>query len=78
MIAEGKIGRTGSELRPFSTASAVIITLSGEACDPNDWLIKPLIKMRAKVSHRARWRYVQVASAFPLAHHYRAVLVWGP
>jgi hypothetical protein len=21
---------------------------------------------------------IQVASAFPLAHHYRAVLAWGP
>ena len=24
-----------------------------------------------------RW-YVHVASAFPLAHHYRSVLAWGP
>jgi hypothetical protein len=23
------------------------------------------------------WCYVHVASAFPLAHHYRAVLAWG-
>jgi len=43
-----------------------------------DWLIKRLIKMGASVSYHAwRW-YVYVASAFPLAHQYRAVLAWGP
>jgi hypothetical protein len=39
-----------------------------------DWLIKRLIKVGARVSYNARRRYVHVASAFPLAHHYRAVL----
>jgi hypothetical protein len=42
-----------------------------------DWLIKRLIKVEARVSYHARRWYVQVASAFPLAHHYRAVLAWG-
>ena len=42
-----------------------------------EWLIKRLIKVGARVSyHACRW-YVHVASAFPLAHHYRAVLAWG-
>jgi len=27
--------------------------------------------------HHARRWYVHIASAFPLAHHYRAVLAWG-
>jgi hypothetical protein len=43
-----------------------------------DWLIKRLIKAEARVSYHARRWYVHVASAFPLAHHYRAVLGWGP
>jgi hypothetical protein len=43
-----------------------------------DWLIKRLIKGGARVSYHARRWYVQVASAFPLAQHYRAVLVWSP
>jgi hypothetical protein len=43
-----------------------------------DWLIKRLIKVRARVSHHARRWYVHIASAFPLAHHYRAVLAWRP
>jgi len=43
-----------------------------------DWLIKRLIKVGARVSYHARRWYVHVASAFPLAHHYRAVLAWGP
>jgi hypothetical protein len=42
-----------------------------------DWLIKRLIKVGASVSYHARRWYVHVASAFPLAHHYRAVLAWG-
>ena len=28
------------------------------------------------VSYHAQW-YVHIVSAFPLAHHYRAVLAWG-
>jgi hypothetical protein len=43
-----------------------------------DWLIKRLIKVGARVSYHARRWYVHVASAFPLAHHYRAVLAWSP
>jgi len=42
-----------------------------------DWLIKRLIKVGARVSYHARRWYVHVASAFPLAHHYRAVLARG-
>ena len=41
-----------------------------------DWLIKRLIKVGARISYHVRWRYVHVASVFPLAHHYRAVLAW--
>ncbi len=43
-----------------------------------DWLIKRLIKVGARVSYHARRWYVHVASAFPLARHYRAVMAWGP
>src|SRR5208337_3939479 len=43
-----------------------------------DWLIKRLIKVGARVSYHARRWCVHVASAFPLSHHYRAVLAWGP
>jgi hypothetical protein len=43
-----------------------------------EWLIKRLIKVGARVSYHARRWYVHVASTFPLAHHYRAVLAWGP
>ena len=42
-----------------------------------DWLIKRLIKVGVRVSYHARRWYVNVASAFPLARHYRAVLAWG-
>ena len=43
-----------------------------------NWLIKHLIKVGARVSYHDRRWYVYVASAFPLAHHYRAVLGWAP
>jgi len=43
-----------------------------------NWLIKRLIKVGARVSYYARRWYVHVPSAFPLSHHYRAVLAWGP
>ena len=39
---------------------------------------KRLIKMGARVSYHARRWYAHVASAFPLSHHYRAVLAWSP
>jgi hypothetical protein len=42
-----------------------------------DWLIKRLIKVGARISYHARRWHVHVASAFPLAHHYRAVLARG-
>ena len=42
-----------------------------------EWLIKRLIKIGARVSYHARKWHVHVASAFPLAHHYRAVLGYG-
>jgi hypothetical protein len=42
-----------------------------------NWLSKRLIKVGAWVSYHARRWYVQVATAFPPAHHYRAVLAWG-
>ncbi len=42
-----------------------------------EWLIKRLIKVGARVSYHARRWHVHVASAFPLAHHWRAVLSWG-
>jgi hypothetical protein len=43
-----------------------------------DWLINRLIKVAARISYHARRWYVHVASTFPLAHHYRTVLAWGP
>jgi hypothetical protein len=39
-----------------------------------EWLIKRLIKVGAGVSYHSRRWYVYVASAFPLAQHYQAVL----
>jgi|GEM_PF-2208970 hypothetical protein len=42
-----------------------------------DWLIKRLVKVGARVFYHARRWYVHIASAFPLAHHYRAVLARG-
>jgi len=59
----------------------VIIVENGKLCAPSlalDWQIKRLIEVEARVSYHARRWYVHVASAFPLAHHYRAVLAWGP
>jgi len=41
-----------------------------------EWLIKRLIKVGARVSYHGRRWHVHVASAFPLAHHYQAVLGW--
>lgn len=38
-----------------------------------EWLIKRLIKVGAKVAYHGRRCRVHVASAFPLARHYRAV-----
>jgi hypothetical protein len=38
-----------------------------------EWLIKRLIKIGAKVAYHGRYWLIHVASAFPLAHHCRAV-----
>ena len=42
-----------------------------------EWLIKRLIKVGARVSYHAKKWHVHVASAFPLAHYYRAVFGYG-
>ena len=42
-----------------------------------EWLIKRLIKVGARVSYHSKRWHVHVASAFPLAHHYRAVFGYG-
>ena len=42
-----------------------------------EWLIKRLIKVGARVSYHAKKWHVHVASAFPLAHYYRAVFDYG-
>ncbi len=42
-----------------------------------EWLIRRLIKVGAKVSYHSKRWHVHVASAFPLAHYYRAVLGYG-
>jgi len=59
----------------------VITAESGKLRAPSlalDWQIKRLIAVAARVSYHARRWYVHVASAFPLAHHYREVLARGP
>ncbi len=42
-----------------------------------EWLIRRLIKVGAMVSYHSKRWHVHVASAFPLAHYYRAVLGYG-
>ena len=39
-----------------------------------EWIIMRLIKARARIASHARYWQVHIASAFPLHHHYRAVL----
>lgn len=39
-----------------------------------EWLIRRIIKAAARVAYHGRRWWVHVASAFPLAHHFRAVL----
>jgi hypothetical protein len=41
-----------------------------------EWIIMRLVKAGARIVYHARRWYVHVASPFPLAHHYRAVLNW--
>jgi hypothetical protein len=67
----------GSGLQPLAYDPAVLC-LGEEVKRSMDWLIKRLIKVGARISYHARRWYVHIASAFPLAHHYRAVLAWGP
>jgi hypothetical protein len=42
-----------------------------------EWLIRRLIKVGARISYHARRWHVQVSSAFPLRHHYLAVIDSG-
>jgi hypothetical protein len=52
--------------------------VKGEAARRSiEWLIKRLIKVGARVSYHAKRWHVHVASAFPLAHHYRAIFDYG-
>ncbi len=41
-----------------------------------EWVITRLVKAGARIVYHARYWHVHVASAFPLGHHYRAVLGW--
>jgi hypothetical protein len=41
-----------------------------------EWIITRLVKADARIVYHARRWHVHVASAFPLGHHYRAVLGW--
>jgi len=42
-----------------------------------EWIIRRIIKAASRISYHGRRWWVHVASAFPLAHHYRAVLGTG-
>lgn len=42
-----------------------------------EWLIRRIIKAASRISYHGRRWWVHVASSFPLAHHYRAVLGAG-
>lgn len=42
-----------------------------------EWLIRRIIKAASRISYSGRRWWVHVASSFPLAHHYRAVLGTG-
>jgi len=39
-----------------------------------EWVIMRLVKAGARIVYHARYWHVHIASAFPLKHHYRAVL----
>ncbi len=41
-----------------------------------EWIIIRLVKASARIVYHARGWYVHVASAFPLAHHYRLDFNW--
>ncbi len=42
-----------------------------------EWLIRRIIKAASRISYSGRRWWVHVASSFPLAHHYSAVLGTG-
>ena len=42
-----------------------------------EWLIRRLIKVAAKVAYHSKRWHIHIATAFPLAHQYRAVLGYG-
>ncbi len=92
--AEGKIARTGETIdrlyrgrinrgnfavkgmealrllcRPYRNSLIILVGFDSG---------KLYCSQRHRVFYHARKRYVHVASAFPLAHYYRAVLSWGP
>jgi hypothetical protein len=41
-----------------------------------EWIIMRLVKAGARIAYHGRYWYVHITSAFPLLHHYRAVLGW--
>ncbi|MFC1895546.1 IS1380 family transposase [Thermodesulfobacteriota bacterium] len=47
-----------------------------DRCRSIEWIITRLVKAGARIVYQARYWHVHVASAFSLAHHYRAVLGW--
>jgi hypothetical protein len=42
-----------------------------------EWLIRRIIEIASRIAYSGRYWWVQVASSFPLTHHYRAVLGTG-
>jgi len=42
-----------------------------------EWLIRRTVKVASRISHHGRYRWVHVASAFPLRRHYQAVFGLG-
>ena len=81
MLRTRLIGVGTYSQRDKTSRSLSLFRQSRKLCTPSlalDWQIKRLIEVEARVSYHARRWYVHVASAFPLAHHYRAVLAWGP
>jgi len=42
-----------------------------------EWIIRRVVKVESRISHHSRYWWVHVASAFPLRHHYQAVLGYG-
>ena len=67
-----------SSLRRSLKIAELCYFLSGRSETVHGVADEGLIKVGARVSYHARRWYVHVASAFPLAQHFRAVLDWGP